>query len=148
MARQSKGPQLTGLRPFLFSSLHAGNFNLYVRRVPGRTALPPPPPWPVHPPAPRAAYLVVRGAAWELATNSARVLRVPVAASWQGAVKVHFYARDGIDHAVVELTPWRGAGVSRVLYDGQEMRRARAEIVASTLLPRHQFMEASTPGRR
>lgn len=37
------------------------------------------------------------------------------AASWQGAVKIRLYEHDGIDHAVVELIPWRG--VSRVLYD-------------------------------
>jgi hypothetical protein len=40
------------------------------------------------------------------------------AASWQGAVKVSLYERAGVDHALVELTPWRGAGVTRVLYDG------------------------------
>jgi hypothetical protein len=41
-----------------------------------------------------------------------------VAASWHGAVKVSLYERDGTDHALVELTQWRGAGTNRVLYDG------------------------------
>lgn len=43
---------------------------------------------------------------------------VTTAASWQGAVKVTLSNRDGVDCALVELTPWRGAGVSVVLYDG------------------------------
>jgi hypothetical protein len=60
----------------------------------------------------------MRGAARELATDSARVLRVPAAASWQGAVKVNLYERGGIDLALVELMPWPGAGVGRVLCDG------------------------------
>jgi hypothetical protein len=41
-----------------------------------------------------------------------------VAASWQGAVKVSLYAPNGVDHAVVELTEWRGASTNRILYDG------------------------------
>lgn len=40
------------------------------------------------------------------------------AASWQGAVSVTLYERDGRDCACVQLRPWHGAGVSRVLYDG------------------------------
>lgn len=41
-----------------------------------------------------------------------------VAASYQGAVKVRLYGRDGTDMAEVRLTPWQGSGSSRVLYDG------------------------------
>jgi hypothetical protein len=55
-----------------------------------------------------------------------------VAASWQGAVKVSLYERDGTDHALVELTPWCGAGVSRVLYAGSvagDRSRARCLVV-------------------
>jgi hypothetical protein len=56
-------------------------------------------------------------------TTSSRVGRKntglrTVAASWQGAVRVRLYERDGFDRAFVELTSWHGAGVSRVLYDG------------------------------
>ena len=40
------------------------------------------------------------------------------AASYQGAVTVELSCRDGVDYAHVTLTPWKGAGVSRVLYDG------------------------------
>ena len=40
------------------------------------------------------------------------------AASWNGAVSVSLYERDGMDFARVELTPWHGRGTSRVLYDG------------------------------
>jgi hypothetical protein len=35
-----------------------------------------------------------------------------VAASWQGAVRVSLYERDGIDVARVELIQWRGAGTN------------------------------------
>jgi hypothetical protein len=52
---------LRGLRRFLFSSSRAGNFHLYVRRVPGRTALPPPPPCPVHPPTPSPRHAPYTG---------------------------------------------------------------------------------------
>jgi hypothetical protein len=53
-----------------------------------------------------------------------------VAASWQDAVKVRLYERDGIDYARVELTPWRGAGVSRVPYDERVdgSRRAQTSV--------------------
>jgi len=40
------------------------------------------------------------------------------AASWEGAVSVSLYERDGCDYARVKLTPWHGRGTSRVLYDG------------------------------
>jgi len=40
------------------------------------------------------------------------------AASWDGAVSVSLYERDGRDYARVALTPWHGRGTSRVLYDG------------------------------
>jgi hypothetical protein len=57
-----------------------------------------------------------------------------VAASWQGAIKVRLYEGDGVDHALAELMPWRGAGVSRVLYDGLPMethcRGAQPEIAS------------------
>jgi hypothetical protein len=41
-----------------------------------------------------------------------------VAASWQGAVEVDLYERDGIDWARVSLRPWHGRGKSVELYDG------------------------------
>jgi hypothetical protein len=47
-----------------------------------------------------------------------------VAASWQGAVKVRLYerdgrdGRDGRDYAEVRLIAWHGSGVDCVLYDG------------------------------
>src|SRR5262249_6144066 len=34
------------------------------------------------------------------------------------ALSSYLYERDGIDHALVELMPWHGAVVSRLLYDG------------------------------
>jgi hypothetical protein len=42
------------------------------------------------------------------------------AASWQGAVSVCLYYDDetGLDGVLVELRPWKGAGVRQVLYDG------------------------------
>lgn len=40
------------------------------------------------------------------------------AASWQGAVAVRLYEKDGVDMARVMLTTWHGAGTNRVLYDG------------------------------
>jgi hypothetical protein len=51
-------------------------------------------------------------------------LRV-VAAGWDGAVCVTLHEKGGKDHARVELMPWRGAGESRVLYDGPVGGRAR-----------------------
>jgi hypothetical protein len=41
-----------------------------------------------------------------------------VAASWQGAVKVYLYEKDGTDMARVELAPWHGAGTRKVIYEG------------------------------
>lgn len=40
------------------------------------------------------------------------------ACSWQGAVSVRLYERDGTDYACVELTTHNGAGVNRELYNG------------------------------
>ena len=40
------------------------------------------------------------------------------AASWQGAVRVELFVKDGVDWAVVGLTTWQGAGITKVLYDG------------------------------
>jgi hypothetical protein len=41
-----------------------------------------------------------------------------IAASWSGAVRTRLYQEAGVECARVELTPWQGRGVSRVLYDG------------------------------
>jgi hypothetical protein len=41
-----------------------------------------------------------------------------VAASWQGAVAVDLYERDGLDCAQITLIPWHGHGTTRVIYDG------------------------------
>ena len=42
------------------------------------------------------------------------------AASWQGAVKasIHFKSQTGEDLAVVELVPWHGKGIRKILYEG------------------------------
>ena len=40
------------------------------------------------------------------------------AASWEGAVQVALYERNGCDYALVTLIPWHARGVSRTLYDG------------------------------
>jgi hypothetical protein len=40
------------------------------------------------------------------------------AASWQGAVSVQLYEREGVDYALVRLEPHHGAGVYVELYDG------------------------------
>jgi hypothetical protein len=40
------------------------------------------------------------------------------AASWQGAVSVQLYERDGVDYARVTLQPWHGSGTRKDLYDG------------------------------
>lgn len=40
------------------------------------------------------------------------------AASWQGAVEVRLYEKDGTDYARVSLRRWYGAGTERELYDG------------------------------
>lgn len=39
-------------------------------------------------------------------------------ASWQGAVRVELYARDGVDYARVSLTKHQGAGNDCLLFDG------------------------------
>jgi hypothetical protein len=41
-----------------------------------------------------------------------------VAASWQGAVDVSLYTKDGVDMALVVLKPWQGKGQYVRLYDG------------------------------
>jgi|TARA_Y100000310_G_scaffold327637_1_gene394310 hypothetical protein len=41
-----------------------------------------------------------------------------IAASWHGAVYTYLYEKDGVDYARVELIPWHGAGIERLLYDG------------------------------
>jgi hypothetical protein len=41
-----------------------------------------------------------------------------IAASWQGAVKVELYDRDGKDFARVSLMPWHGHGTNAIIYDG------------------------------
>ena len=43
---------------------------------------------------------------------------VTVAASWAGACRVELSHQDGADQVLVRLTPWHGAGIARVLYDG------------------------------
>lgn len=40
------------------------------------------------------------------------------AASWEGAVAVRLYHKDGVDMAQVRLTKHSGAGTDRVLYNG------------------------------
>ena len=57
-----------------------------------------------------------RGTASRLGT--ARAGLHTVAASHDGSVQVVLYVRDGVDHARVSHETWRGAGVSRLIYDG------------------------------
>lgn len=40
------------------------------------------------------------------------------AASWEGAVSVELFERNGRDYARVSLRRWHGHGTERVLYDG------------------------------
>lgn len=65
-------------------------------------------------------YGLVRGQARTNASrrgSRASGLRV-TAASWQGAVTVALFERNGRDYCEVSLTPWHGAGVARVIYSG------------------------------
>ena len=57
-----------------------------------------------------------RGEASRLGTKSSGLRTV--AASWNGAVEVQLYERDGVDYARVALMPWHGHGAQRELYDG------------------------------
>jgi hypothetical protein len=57
-----------------------------------------------------------RGEATRCGTKSSGM--TATAASWQGAVSVSLYERDGIDYARVSLTLWHGAGQDVLLYDG------------------------------
>jgi hypothetical protein len=57
-----------------------------------------------------------RGPASRLGTRSSGI--EATAASWQGAVSVRLYERDGVDMADVELMPWHGNGAHRTLYRG------------------------------
>jgi hypothetical protein len=57
-----------------------------------------------------------RGEASRLGTKNAGLRTY--AASWQGAVEVQLYHRDGKDYACVQLVPHRGSGVHATLYDG------------------------------
>jgi hypothetical protein len=41
-----------------------------------------------------------------------------VAASWEGAVSVRLYEKDGRDYCSVSLIPWHGNGTSKILYTG------------------------------
>ncbi len=41
-----------------------------------------------------------------------------IAASWQGAVSVDLYEKNGVDMVTVSLRQWHGKGSSRTLYDG------------------------------
>lgn len=42
-----------------------------------------------------------------------------IAASWEGAVKVTLYHKEGHDYACVKLIPWEGQGVTKLLYEGR-----------------------------
>jgi hypothetical protein len=57
-----------------------------------------------------------RGEASRLGTKSSGLQTV--AASWQGAVNVQLYGKDGVDCARIEKRPWHGQGESKLLYDG------------------------------
>ena len=65
-------------------------------------------------------YGTLRGRAKTTATRTGHRttgLRA-IAASWQGAVQVDLYVKDEQDMARVRLVPWKGAGTTRILYDG------------------------------
>ena len=73
-----------------------------------------------------------RGEASRLGTRSSGLQTV--AASWQGAVRVELYERDGYDCARISLTPHRGAGVNRLLtkpFDVTELISAVAALAAA-----------------
>ena len=57
-----------------------------------------------------------RGQATRCGTNASGM--EAVAASWAGAVRSSLIERNGEIVAVVELIPWHGAGVRKVLYEG------------------------------
>jgi hypothetical protein len=57
-----------------------------------------------------------RGPASRLGTRSSGI--EATAASWQGAVRVRLYERDGVDMADVSLIPWHGNGRHVALYSG------------------------------
>ena len=67
-------------------------------------------------------YGIVEGQAKTQATRrgSKRKGSTTTAASWQGAVKVELSHDEmtGRDMVVVRLTPWRGVGQSKLLYEG------------------------------
>src|SRR5438105_4643588 len=65
----------------------------------------------------RATIQGGRGEASRLGTRSSSLQTV--AASWQGAVRVELYERDGMDYARISLAPHRGVGVNRLLFDGR-----------------------------
>lgn len=65
-------------------------------------------------------YAVAVGQAKTSATRqgSKKSGLVTVAASWQGAVNVQLYEKDGVDYARVSLRPWHGRGRDLDLYHG------------------------------
>lgn len=67
-----------------------------------------------------AEYMgIVRGSRGEASRLGGKASGlVTTAASWQGAVEVTLHQCQGDTYAVVTLRPWRGAGVSRTLYNG------------------------------
>jgi hypothetical protein len=65
-------------------------------------------------------YGITRGCARTEATRrgTAKSGLETVAASWEGAVKVTLYERDGRDYARIGFITWHGAGRDLTLYDG------------------------------
>lgn len=64
-------------------------------------------------------YGVLKGARREVTRCGTKASGLETtAASWQGAVSVYLYAKDGVDYARVSLRPWHGQGTDRLLYDG------------------------------
>lgn len=57
-----------------------------------------------------------RGQASRLGTRGTGL--TTYAASWEGAVRVYMYEKDGVDLVQVELVQHQGAGVNRLLYSG------------------------------
>lgn len=57
-----------------------------------------------------------RGEATRCGTKASGL--VAYAASWHGAVRSEVFVKDDEDWARIELVPWHGNGVSRLLYEG------------------------------
>jgi hypothetical protein len=64
-------------------------------------------------------YATIDGAAKNQATMRGHSEIVTHAASWAGAIRVRVSIdKDGVERFEIEMTPWKGAGDSRVIAAG------------------------------